>query len=605
VFISRLVLSNFRSHAKTELVPGKVNVIRGPNAVGKSSVAAAVEYVLTGRCLGLDEAGRGAERLLRFGTRELTVEATLTLNNAPKTVNSVLTRSKNGSGGNLTMKHGERVYVGRQVEEMFEKRGFGKSLLSAALRAGRFGSLSAADQKELLADLMKPEAAKVPPEIQAACKAMGFEGAIESITIDQARENEEYSRKVRAECTAALREIGEPVVVEERPAGSPSAKDISHKLDSLRSEQNSLTREKEKLQNQWADKNQRIREIPELIAKLSHDLLSDAEEKKCLGTIEHESEINAAKTEIAKIEMQIEELELRAFHAKESKGKCPTCGHEADTDTILAALLESAKAAKSRIPGLQRILDKYPIAPAEARELTRKSREATVEIGHLKKEQAKLPKFDEHQPPNTTPLDAKIEELEGRIVRGQSILAQAAAVEERRAAYLRTLEVRKGIQERHDAADQVAKWCGPSGVQAQMTGEKLPAFAAAVNAILGRFGYECAIAMDPYSVRIWRSGSGEANRLDITSLSESEQWRFSLAFQCALAKASDVGVAIFDRADVLVAPHRGTLMKTMLDVGLDQCFVLASVSDKTKLPDEFTVWDLALNEAGETTITRG
>jgi len=97
---------------------------------------------------------------------------------------------------------------------------------------------------------------------------------------------------------------------------------------------------------------------------------------------------------------------------------------------------------------------------------------------------------------------------------------------------------------------------------------------------------------------------GVAN-LELASLSESEQWRFSLGFQAALAKTTGLNLIVLDRADVLVGPNRGTALKTVLNCGLEQVFIMASVDSKAKLPDDFRVFDLELNDKGETTVTNG
>jgi len=56
--IERVCLENFRSHERTEIGLGRLTIVAGRNASGKSSIRQAVEVALTGRCEVTDRAGR-------------------------------------------------------------------------------------------------------------------------------------------------------------------------------------------------------------------------------------------------------------------------------------------------------------------------------------------------------------------------------------------------------------------------------------------------------------------------------------------------------------------------------------------------------------------
>jgi len=203
------------------------------------------------------------------------------------------------------------------------------------------------------------------------------------------------------------------------------------------------------------------------------------------------------------------------------------------------------------------------------------------------------------EPPDTRGKADQIAKLEERIQNGQKVLADTGRAEEAQRAYQDALSQRQGLETRRAAADILAKWAGPNGAQAQMTAGKLPAFVVQVNQVLEAFGYACEIELEPYSIRTKRVG-GDAS-LELGSLSESEKWRFSLGFQAALARATGVNAIVLDRADILVGTeNRGALLKTVLSLGLDQVFLLASVDKPMPMPSQFTVFDLALNDKGET-----
>jgi hypothetical protein len=64
--ITKLHLTNFRSHLDTELELSARNLIIGPNGGGKSSLLDAICYACTGVCRGTDAAGKGADQLASY-----------------------------------------------------------------------------------------------------------------------------------------------------------------------------------------------------------------------------------------------------------------------------------------------------------------------------------------------------------------------------------------------------------------------------------------------------------------------------------------------------------------------------------------------------------
>jgi DNA repair exonuclease SbcCD ATPase subunit len=67
--INRLTIENFRNHKRTEITLDKINFFVGGNNAGKTSILAAIEWALTGRCMWTDRAGRGAADLVRQGEK--------------------------------------------------------------------------------------------------------------------------------------------------------------------------------------------------------------------------------------------------------------------------------------------------------------------------------------------------------------------------------------------------------------------------------------------------------------------------------------------------------------------------------------------------------
>ncbi|HQD77163.1 MAG TPA: AAA family ATPase, partial [Bacillota bacterium] len=71
--INRLIIENFRNHKKTEINMERINFFAGHNNAGKTSILAAIEWALTGRCIWTDKAGRGAADLVRQGEKQAAV----------------------------------------------------------------------------------------------------------------------------------------------------------------------------------------------------------------------------------------------------------------------------------------------------------------------------------------------------------------------------------------------------------------------------------------------------------------------------------------------------------------------------------------------------
>lgn len=601
--IDKLRLKNWKSHEDTTLELGAVNLIRGLNNAGKSSVGEAIEFLLTGRCALTGEAGQGGDAAVRVGAKEATVQAQIAGNPG-----LTITRTRNHASGQVTLLHEGRSYVGRQVEDMLSRRGWSKDILSAALRTNRFAWLDPNSQKELLADLLKPDTEKIPEEIREIMRQLaseilptwsGYVGAGQ-IDLVGARAVEASAVAARASCTAALKELGKPELPPERPSNAPSGEQISTKLTKLRAEQGRLYAQVASLKEKWAEASRRWRELPELISVQRAKILSVDVEAGHMKVVENEPKAREAQEELAGIQALLLEFKRQLAEVPEGSSKCPTCGHETDTDALRERIKNSAKAQESRIPALQ--LQAATGATArDSERILRAHREATVALGKLEAEQKA---GAEPALPDVGPLEKQIAELEERITKGQGVLAEASAYEQKLEAYRSASTRRERLEAGREAADTLAKWMGPSGVQAKMSAGKLGPFVEAINATLGKFGYSCSLEMEPFSLRVCRVGTDSPVQLELDSLSESEKWRWSLAFQAAVAKVSGLNLVVCDGADILVGANRGALIKAVLGAGIEQVFILASVEAKGALPPEVTVFDLAI-EAGRTTVKKG
>jgi hypothetical protein len=97
--------------------------------------------------------------------------------------------------------------------------------------------------------------------------------------------------------------------------------------------------------------------------------------------------------------------------------------------------------------------------------------------------------------------------------------------------------------------------------------------------VLYRFGFECEFELDPYVLSVIQldpKGGMLTKPLALQQLSESEQYRFSIAFSIALAETTGVNLVVIDRSDMLSADARSELAGILMESSLDQAFVLCT-----------------------------
>lgn len=91
--------------------------------------------------------------------------------------------------------------------------------------------------------------------------------------------------------------------------------------------------------------------------------------------------------------------------------------------------------------------------------------------------------------------------------------------------------------------------------------------------------------------------------LSLSQLSESEEYRFGVAFAVALAEATGVGMVVLDRGDILLPAERSLLTATLLESNLDQIFLLAAGEPMDEWPEiPGCTWFELQNIDGTTTI---
>lgn len=593
---SNLKLTNFRSHRSTEFALDRLNIIRGLNGAGKSSVAMALEFLMTGVCEITDKAGRGADTLISIGAKEFSVCGSLT--------STTITRTRNHASSNLIISDGKKTLSGKVADEVLQNDIAAKPVLSAALNANRFLELSTNEQRDLLADALAAEPVAIPSNIlKLFSVAIGHYG---STTITDLAQIDALYKTVYEHRTAINREL--------KALGSlniPTAPEDMPTLDEVREKIRLLDIERDDLLRKIAKKNETYD-----IAKRDYDkALADkvAAEKDLLTDDQLEAYQKVARnaSRAAKVVAAVEEaqrivkgMQVQILKLKAAPTECPTC-HRPYEDDGSSQAIEQMEAeyqqAEQQLREKQEELRKlgdpiHATAMLEAHKAASAkllSAQAVISTG--------LPTKG-----NTAELDMQLAEVTARIAREHGVKEHIIRYDTERKSYEQQQSKRSELEKKLIAIEELISAFGPnSALRTQLVGDKLPAFVARINEVLERFGFCCVFSLNPYNLLVSRNGQAG---LSLAQLSRSEQYRFALAFQIALAEATGVGLVVIDEADLLIPEARRQLSQELMESRLEQAFVLCT-ADEDQLAVTPEVEGVAFfnleNDNGVTKITNG
>lgn len=561
--IQTLHLKNFRSHNETVLELDRFNFIRGPNGCGKSSIQMALEYLFTGRCVLTDAAGRGAEVLIRSGEKELVVSAIL------ETGETICRRRTSRS--QIVEINGKRVPA--DTAGTFFAQHFGSAdVLSAVLNADHFVDLPDSDQQRFLAQLLDAGKINIPGEIFEALRAIGEQPReLTSVRDVEAAHRRFYD--LRTEAGRALKALGQ---MEEPnlPSDSPSAQDLRNRLQELRQQKERLIAQKAEADACWQNARARSTQVQSEIEGTSSEILSAGKEQELLQLESQRGRAETLHRELMELTVEHGTVEKSLTAAKEMKGKCPACGQPI-SEAVKAKEVERMRARLSDLEGLiqgaREELNEFDDLEAVTPRLEA-HRRALAKRAQLFEEQSQI---QAAQRPDAADLESRIVILTERINKGERLLDKAQQSEmakERWEAYVRdksALEMRIGLLER------LTEFFGPNGAMIEQASDRFEPFKEKLNRQLAVFGYRCNLKLEPFDIRIISSAHGGMS-LPLKQISESERFRFSAAFQLALATVTGSRFAVIDRADVLDQQRRRLLTALLLNSNVEQAIVLAT-----------------------------
>lgn len=594
--IKSIKLKGFRSHGNTNIQDmAKYNILMGYNGAGKSSIIDAIAYALTGTCRGTDEGGRGAEVL------------NMQLADAIGGIGYV---GLGTSAGTIerTVGQGPRSPI---HENILKKSGLSGAMARVLAQPTQFMRLKPAEQKELLVSLMS---AKVTvdevKELLGDCLnvPMGASLVLENFT--SAAGLDEVEKQVRAQRPIYKRDLADcvykqmenmphvdatPELLEE---GQETLSELEREIGAARERVYGAAKRNSELLQRRIDLKARAQAIDDrldAIGSAAHinealtDLRTQLQQAEH-STAERSQQANKIRAEIQLAKGNAQVLKENGVRLKSVKGNCPTCtqsvpeSHSKETLANMGAKYKELEAGIKKHEKLLNELEQLPmINPNTMRTDIQALEKSLHELDQLKERREEtlkdLDKAEAAQP-EAEVSEEGIKELEQRIVNGKAYIADIQAVlsEKRRAQATRVRA--QELEAKLEWTEAMVALVGPKGpFRAKLISGELGGFLLEVNALVQAFGLpQLTVELEPWTIKV--------GTLPAVMLSESEQYRLSLAFAGVFAKRTGAGILCLDAAEILDSDNRGLLPEVLDLCGLEQAIIAATGDMPETVPTE-------------------
>jgi hypothetical protein len=597
--IDKLQIRNFRSHQDTVLPLARLNVIRGLNGYGKSSIQMAIEEAFTGRCAVTDEAGRGADDLIRDGGKEFGIKVE---------VPGVVIECRRNHAGLTQIVHSKQNHVGKAAMGWIAEHIAPIDALSSVLNSYRFLGMNEKEQKSLLAGALASDPVEIDPKILDILPD-AYPGVVKT-DIGSAAECDALHKvlfDVRADAKRELKAFGTPEPPEV-PEDMPKLGQVSSQIAELEGKKRELVtlRSRNELAVQetnskkriaYQEKKNKLETARNILKEMNGWVIETSEELSNLQKqLKRRGEADKLDSQIANLKAQQETLRNeRAQLTKPVQTECPHCHRPYDNvvPDHSARLAEIEQEAQKLLEEIQKVQDTRSKLP-NFEEIQRKIDRHLMAMPKVDAAEVVVKDYGNLTEPDyskadTSEMDAEISALDDRIRNGRAIEQRVVRYEEQQKAYQQTQDKREKLEKQIAVLEQLVQYFSDSGpIKAKLIGGKLPAFRDKINRVLARFGFECEFEMDPYVLGIINIGAnGEivGQPLKLKQLSKSEQYRFGVAFQIALAEATEIGFVVIDEADILSSDARQQLTTELLSSNLDQAIVLSTGEPMDDFPD--------------------
>jgi hypothetical protein len=190
--------------------------------------------------------------------------------------------------------------------------------------------------------------------------------------------------------------------------------------------------------------------------------------------------------------------------------------------------------------------------------------------------------------------------LAERINKGERVLEKAQQGQSAQQTWKVYVREKSSLETRIGLLDKLVEFFGPTGAMMVQASGRIGSFAESLSAHLAAFGYGCNFTLDPFEIRVISPTDNHCG-LSLKQLSESERFRFSIAFQIALAAATGLRFMVIDRADVLDKERRKLLTVLLSNSDVDQAIVLATSEEAPPpiVPEGVKFLDLGEGRKGD------
>jgi hypothetical protein len=432
-------------------------------------------------------------------------------------------------------------------------------LFSAVLNANRFVEMPEAEQQRLLAQLV--EAGK--DEICAALRTINEEPP-KLATVGDVEAAHKCFYDLRTEASRTLKALGQ-MEKPDVPSDLPSMQEVRKKLEDLRQQKERLIAQKAKSDACWQNAQARLKQ-----EEASSEILSPSQEQELLQLESQRSHTEKLRQELAELLAEQRTVEKVLATAQGLKDTCPTCGQPISPAEEVEALGERLEGLEGLIQGTREELNEFGNLEV-ARSRLESHRRALARRAKLLEE---LSKVQTAQKPDAD-LESRLTILAERINKGERVLEKAHQGQTVQDTWEACVREKSSLETRIGLLDKLVEFLGPNGAMMAQASSRIGSFAESLNMHLATFGYAFNLALDPFEIRVI-SPADNHHELSLKHLSESEQFRFGVAFQIALAMLTGVQSVVIDRADLLDTERRKMLTGLLVNSDLEQAIVLAT-----------------------------
>ena len=359
----------------------------------------------------------------------------------------------------------------------------------------------------------------------------------------------------------------------------PSVQEVRSKLEELRQQKERLIAQKAESDACWQNAQARVKQVQAEIEEASSEILSPSQEQELLQLESQRSHTEKLQQELTELIAEQRTVEKALATAQGLKDKCPTCGQPISP----AAKAKEAEALGERLADLEGLIQGTREELNEfgnlevARSRLESHRRALARRAKLLEEQSKVQAV---QKPEGADLEGRMTILTERINKGERVLEKALQGQSAQQTWEAHVREKSSLETRIGLLDKLVEFLAPTGVTMAQASGRIGSFAESLNMRLAAFGYTCNLTLEPFEIRVIASTDNHC-ALSLKQLSESERFRFSVAFQLAVATATGARFSVIDRADILDKQKRKLLTALLLSSNIEQAIVLATGQEGT------------------------